>query len=56
MDAALRKIREVAAKDEDARRKALLSLRKLALSLETVYDTVDRVGHLVRCIPKLSSY
>lgn len=56
MDEALRQIREVAAKDEDARRKALSSLRKLAFSLENVYDTVDRVGHLVRCIPKLSSY
>lgn len=56
MDEAIRKIREVAAKDEDARRKAILSLRKLAFSLENVYDTVDRVGHLVSYVPKLSSY
>lgn len=52
MDDALRQIREVAGKDENARRKAILTLRRLACSLENVYDTVDRVGHLVCSTPK----
>ena len=47
MDAALAQIKELAGKDDGARREAMAALQKLFLSLESVQDTIDRYGHLV---------
>jgi hypothetical protein len=51
MEEALARVRELAAQDEDSRRKAVVDLPKLASSLENVQETVNRYGHLVRWAP-----
>lgn len=48
MDEALARVKELAAQDEDSRRKAVVALPKLASSLENVQETINRYGHLVR--------
>ncbi|KAL1848717.1 hypothetical protein Daus18300_013507 [Diaporthe australafricana] len=46
MEEALARVHELAAQDEDSRRKAVVALPKLASSLENVQETVNRYGHL----------
>lgn len=48
MEEALARVKELAAQDEDSRRKAVAALPKLASSLENVQETINRYGHLVR--------
>lgn len=48
MEEALARVQELAAQDEDSRRKAVVALPKLASSLENVQETINRYGHLVR--------
>lgn len=48
MEEALARVKELAAQDEDSRRKAVVALPKLASSLENVQETINRYGHLVR--------
>ncbi|KAG6355036.1 hypothetical protein INS49_004117 [Diaporthe citri] len=46
MEEALARVQELAAQDEDSRRKAVAALPKLASSLENVQETINRYGHL----------
>lgn len=57
MEEALARVQELAAQDEDSRRKAVVGLPKLASSLETVQETINRYGHLVRRLsPRIPSH
>lgn len=61
MEEALARVQELAAQDEDSRRKAVAALPKLASSLENVQETINRYGHLVcrffpRVPPHIANY
>lgn len=47
MEDAFNKIRELAAENEESRRKAMVALQDLAFSMENEQDTIHRYGHMV---------